>query len=396
MSWRDNLRPASFRGVPFKVKGTETSYGRRQVVHEFPQVDIPYTEDMGRKADEFTVEGHVIGDDYHLALEALIKACRDEAGPGTLVHPYRGERIVVCRGLRVRETSDDGRMATVVMTFLEAGEALQPSVIEDAPAVVRAAATSVREAAKRAFVDRFITDGLPGFVLAAATDLVADLASLLEAPTDLVTSNAEAAADFAYSVRRLGAEANDLAAAPEDLATLVDDTLDLMRRAFVNSGDALQRLFDGYDGEATLVAETPSRRQEKANDDAMSGLVRQLAIAQASTAAADAEHASYQDAKAVRDGLTERVDAEAETTTDDDVYAALMALRTTVVQAVPAQDQALPYLMTYTPPITLPSLVIAYQIYGDASREADIVARNNPVHPGFMTGGRPLEVLSDG
>jgi prophage DNA circulation protein len=47
------------------------------------------------------------------------------------------------------------------------------------------------------------------------------------------------------------------------------------------------------------------------------------------------------------------------------------------------------------PQATQPALVLAYSLYEDASRDADIIARNNVRHPGFVPGGRTLEVLAD-
>ena len=49
MSWREKLRPASFRGVPFKVVDDKTPVGRRVVVHEYPRRDSSYPEDNGKK-----------------------------------------------------------------------------------------------------------------------------------------------------------------------------------------------------------------------------------------------------------------------------------------------------------------------------------------------------------
>lgn len=396
MTWRSEYRQASFRGVHFKVKTAESSYGRRQVLHEFPQIDTPYTEDMGRSADEFSVEGYVIGQNYHLALQALIDACRDEAGPGTLIHPYRGEKLVVCRGLKVRESSEEGGMATVVMTFIEAGKVELFDPFPDAEYSVKKSSAKVREEAKRAFLEKFLTDGLPGFVLDSAAGMVGDLADTLTAPANLITSNLAAASEFTNNVRKLSAEANDLAALPDELATQIDNTLDSMRRAFSGAGGALRNLFDTYSGADAEETGTPIRRQEQANANAVNGLLRSLAIAQAATAEAATDHPSYQDASAARDGLATRLDDEAEATTDDGTYEALVSLRTAVVQAIPPRGQTLPNIVTYTPRVTMPALVIAHQLYGDASRADEIVARNKPAHPGFMPGGRALEVLSDG
>jgi prophage DNA circulation protein len=89
MSWRDQLRPGSFRGAPFRIQGNDGEGGRRGALHEFPERDEPWFEDLGRAARRWTIEAIVIGENYLADLDALVAAC-EEKGPGTLVHPYRG------------------------------------------------------------------------------------------------------------------------------------------------------------------------------------------------------------------------------------------------------------------------------------------------------------------
>ena len=50
-------------------------------------------------------------------------------------------------------------------------------------------------------------------------------------------------------------------------------------------------------------------------------------------------------------------------------------------------------LTTLTPTEVSPALVLAYDYYEDASREADIVARNGIRHPGFVP-VEPLRVIT--
>lgn len=45
--WKTRYQQASFRGVPFAVVRHETQLGQQTVVHEYPQRDTPWTEDMG-------------------------------------------------------------------------------------------------------------------------------------------------------------------------------------------------------------------------------------------------------------------------------------------------------------------------------------------------------------
>jgi len=53
----------------------------------------------------------------------------------------------------------------------------------------------------------------------------------------------------------------------------------------------------------------------------------------------------------------------------------------------------LPGIKSLTLVEATPTLVLAHRLYRDAGRDADIVARNRIVHPGFVPSGMVLEVL---
>jgi len=421
MAWRDNYRAATFRGVGFFVATADSSHGRRQAVHETAQRDIPYTEDLGRKSREFGITGYLLGKEYDVAREELIKAC-EQAGPGVLVHPYRGELTVVCRGLTVSESSDEGGKCTISMTFLEAGEASYPSAKVDSVNAISEKGNEVTDAAKESFVSDFLTTGYPSFVADAATAQIKDLSDFLSSPEFIVSSDIQAVSDFYDKVKSIGSDAFDLIQSPFDFAESVVDAIGSVRSAFGGSAfKMLTSLYDQYfssgdDGAGSVVVAntTPSRKQVAKNSRAISALVRQAAISQAASAAvvtqttepvsnggtktvsSPTKYDSYESAIAVRTELADRLDVESESTGDDLVYVALTDLRTAVVQAVPDPDQDLPRLAKFSPRQTLPSLVVAYQLYGDAGRADDIVARNDPRRPGFLTGGQSLEVLVNG
>lgn len=144
MSWRDDLRPASFRGVAFFVDSAESGVGRRVALHEYPLRDKPYAEDMGRAARRIGVEAIVIGDGYMRARDALIAAL-EAPGAGTLVHPYLGSmHVTLIEQARVRESTAEGGMARISLAFVEAGEITFPSATSDTRSVVRAAAVTAK------------------------------------------------------------------------------------------------------------------------------------------------------------------------------------------------------------------------------------------------------------
>jgi prophage DNA circulation protein len=88
------------------------------------------------------------------------------------------------------------------------------------------------------------------------------------------------------------------------------------------------------------------------------------------------------------------LDQQAETA-GDDVYQVLTDLRAALVRAVPGDESNLPRLLSFTPPTSAPSLVIVHRLYGNVDKDLDLVARNHLRHPGFVPGGRALEVLSN-
>lgn len=416
MSWLDSYRQASFRGVAFYVESHDASFGRRQVTHEYPQRDEPFTEDLGRRAREYSVDAYLIGDDYPAQRDKLRDEC-EKAGVGELVHPYLGNMSVVCTGLKVRESSSETRMCRLQLTFVESGLAQYPSNDQDAVRAVTAAANDVTSAGIGGFLERFSVDGLPSFVTDAATALSSGLAGLLGSLPINPTGDAQTVAAWVSQVT--GLADNALVTSPSSFADQLVGAITGIRDVFGGrAGDVLQLLRTSYLTDYVGTTATPSRVQQAANHNAFGALVRRVALAEQTSAAvlaaeesADALAAAAatdtpvpsgtafvtrEDAIAARDRLLEALDEEVEWSgTSDEEYLALSALRAEVVRGLPSPDLRLPRVAEVIPPATTPSLVIAYQLYEDAGRAVEIAERNRARHPGFLTGGEPLEVVTD-
>jgi prophage DNA circulation protein len=430
MGWRDNYRAASFRGVSFFVESADSTHGRRQAVHEHAQRDVPYTEDLGRKAREFSVSAYLIGLEYQAQRDELIKAC-ETAGPGVLVHPYRGEMTVECRGLGLSESAKDGGMCLVKLTFLEAGEASYPSAKVDTVNAISAKGNAVTAAAEKSFVSVFLTTGFPAYVAESAAAGLSELGEFMSAPGLSFAGDLQAASDFYQQAKGLASDAYSLVQQPLNMVSRITGLFGSVRAAFgFNALSMLTSLFDRSPSSYSGSTSTSSRRQQATNTVALNALVRQVAIAEAAKAAVVTQttvstipvvpgrsatavqssaqtsnvrttltptvYDSYEAAIKVREELVNRIDAESEATPNDEVYVTLSDLRTSVVQAVPNPEQNLARIVQYVPKETLPSLLVAYQIYGDAGRADEIATRNGPRHPGFLIGGNQLEVLADG
>lgn len=389
-SWRDNLRPGSFRGVPFVTESHDHALGRRLTTHEYPQRDDPYTEDLGRKAREYTMELFVIGEDY-MAQRDRLREALEKGGSGQLVHPYLGTHAVCVREGHLRETMREGRMARFSVTFVEAGLEIAPDTKKDTAWGVGKSADAVTGAAKESFAEKFRLSGPARLLNGAKAGLDKVLGGLKDtvgAPLGELKSSKDIM--------------SSLWGTPSGLAGWLVDQLGILgsltpvTSASLASGLAMQTLpTASATASPTLSAsQTTVQAQNQVNLTAVDNLVQQTAVAEAARASAQATYSSADEALAVRETLCEALEVVSGRASDP-VYVRLADLRAAVVLDLGTRAAQLPRMSSFHLPATMPALVVAHRVHGDATREADIVARNRVRHPGAVPGGTTLEVLSD-
>lgn len=399
MSWRKKLQQASFRGVPFLVAAHDADLGRRVQVHEYPLRDKPYAEDLGRKSRTLRVEAYLLGADYMAARDRLLVAV-EQAGAGQLEHPYLGKMQAMCLSCQVRESTAEGGMARFALEFVEAGEFTFPTSAASTGAAVETAAEAASSAAETSFTARYAVAGHPGFVAQAAQQIFHDALGAMSAAVGRVRSVAAEVAVLRRDVEAAIRALSDLIYLPGSVAqSLVSNMRQLVRAVSVDVRDALvlAEVFYRFGSLLPPVgATTSSRAAQAANQAAMLQLVQVVALAEGARVAAALEFASLQDAIAVRDALLAPMDElMLAAGLPDELFQALRALRTTIVRDFAARGANLARVVSWTPPVTMPALVVAHLLYADAARADEIVARNRLRHPLFVPGGARIEVLTD-
>ena len=174
-NWRNlHWLPASYNGARFHVEASSRESGRRIIEHEFPKKDIPYAEDMGRHAREFTIRAYCIAYqrddddlftiDYTVPRDALINALEQE-GPGVLQLNTQPSQEVVVTRYRMTEEERFGGYCTFDITFLEYGldPLLDPNSSVLTSTAVAQAAQALRDQVQRTLAppDPSIGTGLP-------------------------------------------------------------------------------------------------------------------------------------------------------------------------------------------------------------------------------------------
>lgn len=390
----EKLQPASFRGVPFQVEAGSRTAGRRNQVHEYPKRDEGWVEDLGRSLRSFTITGFVIGDDYVDQAKKLLDAL-EVAGPGTLVHPWHGSVNVSLKEDATVAYSRALGQATFELSFIEAGANAYPAATATTGAQSRFAADALSTAAITDFASKFTVKGMPDFVTAAAAGDFTRIVNLLG------TSPIPGLAYLNLASKSASALSNVLGLfnSPASLAQTVMGIFgvaDAFNTAndLVGTVQSLLRLSSHSSFTAPPAAPivTPSLVQQATNTAATNTLVRQALLVQAVGLSSVIPAVVYNDTVALRDNLAKALDAEA-TTASDPVYAALDTARTAMWRDLTDRARNSARLTTLRPAETTPALVLAYDFYEDAARDADLVARNAIRHPGFVP-PNPLLVLA--
>jgi prophage DNA circulation protein len=381
MAWRDQLRPASFRGVPFFVDNASGTAGRRIVLHEYPKRDKPLSEDMGRASREFTLECFVVGPDYMQARDQLLDAL-EKAGPGELVHPWRGSLHVVARPATFRESKDEGGMCTFSIPFVEAGELVYPSSRPLSGWSVKSASSGSRLAALDRFLRIFGTSGRAGFVGdSAASQLVSRLQSLSGL-------SRYAPGGWSGQLSQLSSLASDLVKSPDRLGSSITPIFTGFSGA--QSVQGLSQVGSDWVVDDPIYA-TPDRLAEAANARALDQFLQVNALCGACDAAVNTSWLSYDDAVSARDSLAKSIEFQEVQASDDVLFRQLVNLRSETVTGITRSAASSPRLVEITPKSVVPALVLAYDMYEDPlAREVQIVGRNKIAHPGFV----PVETLS--
>lgn len=417
MSWRDNLRHASFRGVPFQIEAVESSFGRRQAVHEYPLRDEPFVEDLGERAQEFHVSGYVVqrvenAFDYFTERDLLIQALR-KSGPGTLVHPWLGEMQVNVLGqARIQETFAEGGVAKFDITFVQAGESKLPAISIDHPATITTTTYASWNKVKVGWLDRlklrgaeFLKEGLLG-------DIVNGYQKVRSAIMEAKEFTQDIRSEAIGLVNSVQTELASVMASPLDIigniqsAFVAFESFEQVPGNMVSVIKGLLGISEDYgsSGLTTIPTTTATRAVQQANRDLTVKVFKAAAIIGSVKAASEASFTSAEQAIETMRDIIDAMDAtlleiaEADSDySDDEIYQAIEALRPVAVRAMKE------FGATLTPILTeyklaaggpTPLLVLVHDLYDDLEMEEDVILRNRPKirHPGFPPAGEVLTV----
>lgn len=394
MTWREEFRQPSFRGVPFKFRSHDASGGRRVSVDEFPRGEEPRTEDMGGSPRTYRLDAHILGPDYLTRARALEEAL-EQKGPGRLIHPFLGALWVHCVRWRRAEDSKDGGIVVFSLAFIEASDGgVGLTVGDDAIARVDEAAEAAKDASEETIAGDLQSTGNPEYVRSPIREASAAIANRLK-KLESFSDRAEDAAQQASEISELLNVSADLLTAPADLASSIRVAIDRVAGSFDNALGAFYayRLLFGLSldedsgiGFLSVIADQNGRT--------VTENARAMAAAGATRAAVRVDWAAREDAVTARQAILAEIDELLETA-GDSAFIALQRLRGTAIEQIPNPAVDLPQIGIVQLAQSQSSLVVSFREYGTPDRADEIVSRNRVRHPAFLPAGVPLEVLQD-
>lgn len=213
--YTQRLAQASWRGVVFSVRSEELpTGGRKTALHDFPNSDERFVEDLGEIPPRFTVTAFVHGLDWLERAQALENALRT-AGPGRLVLPTFGAWTVWA--LPYSKSASQTSVGEIEFSLEFATSRAVAGIIESVPApeMVFAAGDTARDSIAGGFGDIF---SAPGDSLGFGA-MLSDVTSVCNETFSAVSTlmNAESLGEMTGVIRGLLGNAGSLLGDPLQL-----------------------------------------------------------------------------------------------------------------------------------------------------------------------------------
>lgn len=430
MSYKDRRRKGSWRGVPFFTKGSELEGGRRGTTHEFPLQKLPRQQDLGLAAKTFVIECFVIGADYDVARDNLIKAL-DKGGPGKLVHRTFGEmqaELQVGQRYRcVEELENEQRIARFTIPFIRVDEARDKIVKIDTAVRLKSAANLAKVASIASAARKFNFSG-PEFLRREILGAITRAISAVQSINDQVTGALAGINQINQAIKHFGSVVGTLVATPGKLWDLAQGGFGLHDAIFSAIGSiayGFKRTIDSFaktgktkareearavlsaatlalkqgmkvgDDEPEITGTAARAQQRRQNQQAFVQLMQQSAVISCAAATSDMSFESNAEAIAMRDLVVANLVEQAQATDDAEVFAALQDLRVEADRHLTAVAGEAPQQRDFYLHTSIPALLVAHLAHADATRAEEIISRNGMRHPGFCAGGYPVKIVVD-
>jgi len=431
MSWRDQLREASWKGLKFRVETTgltggwdvdvsaipvkETavsSEGNKEAEQKIsnqlrPGAEPAKATDISKKVKEHHIGMHFIGDDYISWRDAMIDLL-DEGGQGDLVLPTMGKKKALAGEYRTVFDNREGGYEFLDIIFYEVSSSPQVLAKVDTSKQLNDSSTAAKDELEESFAYSAKTpSAIAGeedepsadFVLEAAEELAIELQERLFNEIGLGTAN-EAVNGYVKDLNDFKDSVSTIVRSPETYIDQIRTLTEGLTEIFEAPSDIYEsskRVFQKFGHELSLIKQsTPDRVQQFLNQESVVFSVKTVAATNMSTSAAALDFETAEDVSLIREFVVDSIDDLLTEIGDSqqrqEIFDSLNDVKIKFISAISNAASDLPGLKTITTSSPMPAIVTAYNLYADADRQDEIIERNKVENPLFCP--TELEVLS--
>lgn|SRR5574344_259598 len=390
-----SLRRASYNGVQFEVAGSSLAFGRRAVLHEYPQRDKPYIEDLGKATRKLNVSGFFVGSDYIKRAKNFIKeiekSCNNDGEqlPGKLIHPWLGSLEVIPIDTPSLEWNTQKKFCSFTLQFYEAGELTNPNNKTNFFQRVLSCADEMYEKCL-GIID-----------IEGIQDSIADIQDSINEVYDRLANNPFSAAFNLAQEIQLTADSFISNWCKGDFDSCKDNMLSVLALSSYATNDMNWQSATKLSTDCVLNSDFAPSNSETVidtNTNQVKQAVRLVMLGNALGASAfiksnqdinsDGETSITSDEELlkIRDSLLTAIDNEMsiDGTDDSDLYESLANAYSSVYQMLTNKTDNGVGSENITLSESKPAIAVAYDRYEDSSRGNEIAQRNSVVNPLFL------------
>lgn len=292
MSWKDRHNSdASFKDAHFAVRGYSDSFGRIVTVTNIPFSETKFIEDLGEKAEYVTIDAYVSGENYDILRDQL-KDALNSSGPGTLIDPYYGERLVRITSASVSEKHDKLRVANFQITYILENSSQGITSITEVDINdlenTTSAIDDLNSSSQALFADIVKIANYPNYVLDSVYDAVSSVLDKIDTFSTPIEDIVQASSDFKRKLYRLKTNLKASFSNLEKLATDISDIFSSMPGVNKNTislqRDIISIINTDVKVEKLNVVSTPALSVEKTNLKAVEVFAKTQSILSVSSA----------------------------------------------------------------------------------------------------------------
>lgn len=300
MSLPDDLFRASYSGVSFLCNVTETSGGRKDVLHEFPNSDTQFVEDLGFKTRTYLLKAIINedSDSSYLRKRNALQRVIEAGVPSILVHPFYGIIAnVVARIFNIKEITTRLGESEIDIEFTES-ISTTTVLAQISSSLLRGLIGKISNDTVASIVERFLIKGSQGGNILDSTTLLNVFVDrvrdgLITSPVDKSLLDV-----FTRQIDTFATNIPSLIFFPSALGTQVSKTIVDLAGLYPVAGDkikVMKGLFNFGIDDVSIPGDTAARIQRQINRDVLNDSINVLSLSESYVAASQVTFGNIQE-----------------------------------------------------------------------------------------------------